>query len=79
MTGSHYEISPKEREDEQRRWRDEFDAPDETYHEYLDRTTSPLSERPRAGTDQARAESSMTGASQPGTGRSESRDTKEAA
>ena len=68
--------NPYEREDEARRAYYEFDAPEETYDEYLQRYTQPearLSERPRAGIDQVRAESSMTGAT-PGTGRSESRE-----
>lgn len=38
--GSHYEISPRERDDEMRRHYDEFDAPQETYDEYLQRTTT---------------------------------------
>lgn len=70
---SHFEVSPREREDEARRAYYEFDCVDETYEEYMAR----LSDRPRAGSQ--RAESRSTGASQPGTGRSESRDTKEAA
>ena len=70
---SHYEISPREREDEQRRHHDEFDAVEDTYDTYMSR----LSERPRAGTNASESLSRSTGA-QPGTGRSESRD-KEAA
>ena len=71
--GSHYEISPREREDEQRRHRDEFDAPEETYWEYLARTTqfdARLSETPKAGGQTGAAPASST----PGTGVSESRD-----
>ena len=75
---SHYEISPREREDEQIRDWHEFDAPEETYHAYLARTTqfdARLSELPKAGTATGHDHASST----PGTGSSESRDTKEAA
>lgn len=72
MTGSHYEISAREREDEQRRHYYEFDHRDETYDEYLAR----LSQRPEADESSS---STTGGASHVGTGRSESRDNREAA
>ena len=67
--GAHYEISPREREDEQIRDYHEFDHVDETYAEYMAR----LSELPKAGGQTGAASST------PGTGSSENRDTKEAA
>lgn len=67
---SHYEISPREREDEQRRDFHEFDEPYEDFWDYLAR----LSERPRAGNESSSGLTGHDEASHPGTGRSESRE-----